>query len=154
MAHSRTMPHLDVFQLLLRAGADASILTYECWNDGEAGLCGLPQSIYDVCTDKGLGWVPGRLRRTLRSFVHAHREVPKRPLYRYKGHPVGPAGARAIRAWAAIPKDSFLPYPNRGLTPSEVTVRNEAARHFAENGEAIYNATREDAKRLFRHAMQ
>ena len=138
MAHSRKMPHLDVFQLLLKSGADASILTYEGWADGDAGNCGLPQSIYDVCTDKGLGWVPGRLRRTLRAFVHAHRDVPKRPIFRYTGHPVGPAGARAIRAWAALPKSTFLPYPNRGLSPAEVKARDADAEYFSEHADEMY----------------
>jgi hypothetical protein len=46
------------------------------------GPMGMPQSIYDVCTDVGRGWKPERLRRMLRALVAKYQDVPKRPLFR------------------------------------------------------------------------
>ena len=82
MAHSRAEPYLEIFELLLRHGADASILTYECWEDPRSGRFGAPQSVFDVATDAGLGWKPGRLRRTLRALVDKHAAVPKQRVFR------------------------------------------------------------------------
>ena len=56
------------------------------------GPMGMPQSIYDVCTDVGRGWKPGRLRRMLRALVTKYQDVPKRPLFRC-GMPLHPSRA-------------------------------------------------------------
>ena len=50
------------------------------------GPMGMPQSIYDICTDVGRGWKPGRLRRMLRALVAKYQDVPKRPLFRCAMH--------------------------------------------------------------------
>ena len=42
----------------------------------------MPQSVFDVATDAGLGWKPGRLRRLLRALVDKHAAVPKKRVFR------------------------------------------------------------------------
>ncbi len=81
-AHARGSPYLEIFELLLEAGADASILSYEGWEDVRSGRFGMPQSVFDVATDAGLGWKPGRLRRVLKGLVAKHAAVPKKRLFR------------------------------------------------------------------------
>ena len=81
-AHSREGPYLRVFEELLERGADASILSYEGWEDVRTGRLGMPQSVFDVATDAGLGWKPGRLRRLLRALVDKHATVPKKRVFR------------------------------------------------------------------------
>ena len=46
------------------------------------GRLGVPQSVFDVATEAGLGWRPGRLRRMLRALVAKHADVPKRKVFR------------------------------------------------------------------------
>lgn len=82
-AHVRTGPYLEIFELLLERGADASILSYEGWEDLRSGRLGMPQSVFDVATDAGLGWKPGRVRRLLRALVDKHAAVPKKRPFRY-----------------------------------------------------------------------
>jgi hypothetical protein len=81
-AHVRTGPYLEIFELLLSHGADATILSYEGWEDLRVGRLGMPQSVFDVATDAGLGWKPGRVRRLLRALVDKHAAVPKKRLFR------------------------------------------------------------------------
>ena len=47
-----------------------------------AGRVGVPQSVFDVATDAGLGWKPGRLRRLLKELVAKHAAVPKAKAFR------------------------------------------------------------------------
>lgn len=84
-----------MFELLLQHGADPSVLTYEGWEDVRSGsLVGPPQSVFDVCTDAGLGWKPGRLRRYLKALVAKHAGVPKRRVFRCAAREAAqPAGA-------------------------------------------------------------
>ena len=96
-AHSRAEPYLEIFELLLSHGADATLLTYEGWEDVRAGRVGVPQSVFDVATDAGLGWKPGRLRRLLKALVAKHAAVPKAKAFRCaraRGH----AHAQCARA--------------------------------------------------------
>jgi hypothetical protein len=81
-AHSRVAPYLEIFELLLQHGADASVLSYEGWEDLRCGWFGMPQSAFDVATDAGLGWKPGRLRRVLKALVAKHAAVPKKRVFR------------------------------------------------------------------------
>lgn len=98
---------------------------------------GMPQSIYDVCTDVGRGWKPGRVRRMLRALVKKYADVPKkRPfrcaslsadvplshhrsdhqisqsLSRYEGPPIGPRGLAIMRQWAKVPVEAFAAMPD------------------------------------------
>jgi len=137
MAHSRSRPWLEVFEFLLSRGGDADILTYEGWEDGAAGKIGWPQSVFDVCADVGVGWQPGRLRRTLRALVDKHRAVPKQPVYRYEGPPIAPAGFAMMAAWAALPESAFgfgpppSDEPGRIVTQAQLRDRDAAARAVA-----------------------
>ena len=108
-AHCRDLPYLEIFEELLRRGGDASLLTYEGWDDvrGGCGRVGVPQSVYDVATDAGLGWKPGRLRATLRALVARHASVAKARPFRYEGPSVGPNGLALTMQWASQ-EDPYL----------------------------------------------
>ncbi len=56
----------------------------------------MPQSVFDVATDAGLGWKPGRLRRMLRALVAKHADVPKKRVFR-----------RAHSAVSRLRRDTF-----------------------------------------------
>ena len=83
---------------------------------------GAPQSIYDVCVDKGRGWRPGRVRGFLRAYVAKHADVPKRRAFRYVGPPVAPVAAVLQRIHRqlppAYPPDDWVPPPEPGFEGS------------------------------------
>lgn len=63
---------MQIFDFLLSRGADPSLLTYKGWDNIAHGTVGLPQSIYDICVDKGRGWHEGRVRNFLRVRKESH----------------------------------------------------------------------------------
>ncbi|KAK3285913.1 hypothetical protein CYMTET_6496 [Cymbomonas tetramitiformis] len=69
MAHVTEKPYLEIFEYLLQQGADANIVTDEGWEDPTKWGClvGMPLSVYDVCVDKGRGWLPGEVRCELQA---------------------------------------------------------------------------------------
>lgn len=119
MAHFTCEPYMEIFEYLLSKGADPDILTYECWEDIVRGRVGIPQSIYDVCADKGRGWKPGRCRKILRSYVDKYKDVPKEPVYRYEGFHVAPAALKCIEMWKNLeptyPPKNWRAPPEAGL---------------------------------------
>ena len=57
-----------------------------------------------------------------------HADVPKQPVFRYEGPPIGPGALSLMSAWAAVPPGAFLPPPQRRMmTASELRVQAAAA---------------------------
>jgi hypothetical protein len=86
---------------------------------------GAPQSIYDVCVEKGRGWRPGRVRGFLRAYVAKNAGVPKRRAFRYIGPPMAPVAAMLQRIYHQLPPvyppDDWVPPPEPGLEGSAGT---------------------------------
>lgn len=118
---------------------------------------GAPQSIYDVCVDKGRGWRPGRVRGFLRAYVAKHASVPKRRAFRYTGPPVAPVAAMLLRIHSQLPPvyppDDWVPPPEPGLEGSAGTrlVEEQPWRpvcpHASES--MIHSSVRNTASRSF-----
>ena len=146
-AHDRQRPFLEIYELLLRHGADPALLTDECADDLIRGGVAAPRSVYDVCVRRGRGWEEGRVREVLREMAGRHAEVPKAPAWRYEGPMMGPRAIEVIEAWKELPK--LYPPPN-WLPPPEAGYRDSRGMREASEQPWQPAGTKGDGSRLLR----
>lgn len=122
LVHERKKPYLEIYDLLLRHGADPTILTDECEDDLIRGGVAEPRSVYDLCVKRGRGWDEGRVREVLLEMAEKHANVPKSPAWRYEGPLMGPRAIEVLEAWKELPKlyppANWLPPPDAGYKDS------------------------------------